>query len=456
MNPNPEDTIAAISTPPGEGGIGIVRLSGPGAIEAVARAFVSSSNSDIRSSRRRVFHGEIWRAGVALDEVLVHVMRAPRSYTREDVVEINCHGGALPVQSVLECLLETGARLAAPGEFTQRAFLNGRIDLVQAEAVIDRIRAQTGASLRAASEAAQGRLSREIRALQNRFLDAKAYIEAAVDFPDDDLPELITPQLREQLAACAGTIERLLETAREGRLLREGASVAIAGRPNVGKSSVFNALLRENRAIVTASAGTTRDLIEERANVDGIPIRLTDMAGLRETKDEVERLGVERARSAMGHAMVILFVLDVSGPFTDSDRRIASEVNAIDVPVIAVLNKIDLVPQATSMNGFNFETIRVSALTGEGINDLEAALAQKLRGGPAVGVDAALVTRVHQRDSLRRALDAANRLVGDFDASPEFLSMELEDAIRALGEITGETTPDDILERIFASFCIGK
>lgn len=454
--PNPEDTIAAISTPPGEGGIGIVRLSGPEAIVLVARAFVSSSGADIRAGRRRVYHGHFCRDGEVVDEVLVHIMRAPHSYTCEDVVEINCHGGALPVQTVLESVLAAGARLAGPGEFTKRAFLNGRIDLVQAEAVIDRIRAQTGAGLRAASAAADGRLSRAIRDLRDQYLDAKAYIEAAVDFPDDDLPQLITPELKQRLSACADAIEGLLQTAHLGRLLREGASVAIVGRPNVGKSSIFNALLRENRAIVTGTAGTTRDTLEERANIRGVPVRLTDMAGLRHAQDEAERLGVERARKAMGQAMVILFVVDASEPVSEEDQRIADEVAAVDIPVLLVLNKVDLVPSSPAPPEFGFPTVAVSALTGEGIDALENELGKKLLGDVSVSFDESIVTRVHQRDSLRRALDATRNVLDNFGASPEFLSMDLEDAIRALEEITGETTPDDVLERIFGSFCIGK
>lgn len=456
MNPSPEDTIAAISTPPGEGGIGIVRLSGPDAIDVVARAFRSSSGADLRTSRRRVFHGEFHRNGAVLDEVLVHVMRAPHSYTREDVVEINCHGGALPLESVLETVLASGLRLAEPGEFTRRAFLNGRIDLVQAEAVIDRIRAQTGAGLRAAAAAAQGKLSEALHAIRDELVDAKAYIEAAVDFPDDDLPELVTPELKERLSACVEKMERLLDTAHLGRLLREGASVAIAGRPNVGKSSIFNALLRENRAIVTGTAGTTRDTLEERANIEGIPVRLTDMAGIRQAQNEAERLGVERARAAMSQAMVILFVIDQSQPLDEEDHRIAEDVAAAEVPVLLVLNKIDLAPDAAPSLPFTFESVPVSALTGEGIDRLEAALGRKLRGKADAAPDETLVTRVHQRDSLRRALEAARNVVASFDRSPEFLSMDLEDAIRALGEITGETTPDDVLERIFGAFCIGK
>ena len=390
----PEDTIAAVSTPPGEGAIGIVRLSGPDALRIAAAVFHSSSGLDIRTARRRVCHGEI-RAddGEPLDEVLLHVMRAPHSYTREDVVEINAHGGAGPLQAILELVLRNGARLAEPGEFTQRAFLNGRIDLVQAEAVIDRIRARTRAGLRAANAAASGALSKAIAGMREPLLQALARIEAAVDFPEEDLQTTLT--------AIAARMDTLLQTSDAGRLYREGAAVTIAGRPNVGKSSLFNALLRDARAIVTARPGTTRDLLEEVITIQGIPVRLSDTAGLRHSDDEVERIGVDIARTALSAADAVLFVVEATDPITPEDEALAADLHALDVPVFLVVNKTDLNP------------------------------------APALG---------RWGDGF-----AATCLV-----SPEFLSIDLRDALAALGEITGETTAEDVLERIFASFCIGK
>lgn len=451
------DTIAAIATPPGEGGIGIVRLSGSEAIAIAANIFTSIKQRDIRQAGQRVFLGHIIdHDGEAIDEVLVHIMRAPHSYTREDVVEINCHGGAGPLNAVLERILERGARLAGPGEFTQRAFLNGRLDLVQAEAVIDRIQARTRAGLRAASAAAEGALSKAIGEMANTLADALARIEAALDFPDEDLPELVDEALRSQLEDVRIRMNTLLATAEVGRLYREGASVAIVGRPNVGKSSLFNALLRDARAIVSAHPGTTRDRIEEVITIEGIPVRLTDTAGVRTADNEIERMGVALARDALQNADMILFVIDASEAITGEDQTLAQELRVTDQPVIVACNKIDLAENVALPDLGFAESCSVSAVTGEGLEALEAALAHVLIHDESAAPGQALLTRMHQRDSLRRAEQALARVLGQFDASPEFLSIDLREALSALGEITGETTPEDILERIFSSFCIGK
>ena len=453
-----EDTIAAISAPPGEGGIGIVRLGGPGAVAITSRIFVSSRGRNIASCRARVFHGTILDERGVVDEVLVHVMRAPRSYTCEDVIEINAHGGAAPLRAILELTLRHGARLAQPGEFTKRAFLNGRIDLVQAEAVIDRIRAQTDTALRAASSAADGVLSTTIRALHDVLVSALARIEAAIDFPEDDVPELIDPSLRAELEAAFGRIRDLLSTAETGRLYREGARLAIAGRPNVGKSSLFNALLRDARAIVTAVPGTTRDLLEEVITIQGVPVRISDTAGLRDSDDEVERIGMERARAALANSDLAILVLDAAQPYSDEDEALAREVLDLGRPAVSVLNKCDLVARAEppSWTEEFRACIALSAKTGDGLKDLECALGRLLLGDAPITSDYGMITRIHQRDSLRRAADALERLLSNYGASPEFLSIDLRDALRALGEITGDTTPEDVLDRIFSQFCIGK
>lgn len=455
---SPDDTIAALATPPGEGGIGIVRLSGDRAIAVVHSVFVSSRGRDIRTDSRQIFHGEIQDAGVVVDEVLVHVMRAPYTYTREDVVEVNCHGGAVPLNAVLALVLKAGGRLAGPGEFTQRAFLNGRIDLVQAEAVIDRIRARTDAGLRAASAASCGLLSEEIYTIRDALLVAKSHIEAAIDFPEDDLPDLITPDLRENVMAARMRMDKLLVTADAGRILREGATVAIAGRPNVGKSSLFNAMLRESRAIVTAQPGTTRDVLEEVVTIEGIPVRLTDTAGLRDTEDEAERIGVEFARRAITQSAIVLFMVDSSETVQQDDLALLEDLVELGVPIVLVPNKIDLGDKLEPVAfGYDFAAIsKMSALTGQGLSDLESTLSDLLRGGIQVAPDQALITRVHQKDSLRRAVEAVGRIAENFGKSPEFLALEIDEALHALGEITGETTPDMVLEQIFSSFCIGK
>ncbi|MCP4641248.1 MAG: tRNA uridine-5-carboxymethylaminomethyl(34) synthesis GTPase MnmE [bacterium] len=455
---NPDDTIAAIATPPGEGGIGIVRLSGPEAIGLVADLFVSSTGRDLAEIRHRVCHGEIRDNRGVIDEVLVTVMRGPHSYTREDVVEINCHGGMAPVQAVLEAVLGRGARLAHPGEFTKRAFLNGRIDLLQAEAVIDRIRAGTRAALRAAGAAADGHLSRAILEMRDVLVEALARIEAAVDFPEEDLPELVDDALRERLEGVRDKMDHLLATSDAGRLYREGASAAIVGRPNVGKSSLFNALLRDARAIVTSCPGTTRDIIEETITVSGVPVRLSDTAGLRSTEDEVERIGVEIARTALSNADLVMLVVDAAVPLTSEGSHLAEEVTHLEIPSILVLNKSDLAPDAPLPDwGDQFaHTVRVSAMTNAGLKTLEDALAEVLLGDVTIRPEEGMLNRVHQRDSLRRASEGLVRLLGNFNASPEFLSIDLRDALSALGELTGETTPEDVLDRIFESFCIGK
>lgn len=452
-----EDIISAISTPPGEGGIGIVRLSGAGSIDLVASMFVSSTGRDIRRGRGRVFHGTIAGESGPIDEVLVHVMRAPHSYTREDVVEINAHGGAAPLNAILELALERGARLAQPGEFTKRAFLNGRIDLVQAEAVIDRIRAQTRAGLLAATNAADGVLSRTIHELTGVLRDALARIEAAVDFPEEDLPELVDAELLRSLEATRDRMKALLSTADAGRLYREGTTVAIAGRPNVGKSSLFNALLRESRAIVAALPGTTRDLVQEIINVGGVPVRLVDTAGLRESDDAIEKIGIEVARNALRGASMILFVVDGAAGIDDADRALAAEFASLKIPILLIINKIDLPQRDGGPLGCEVAAkAHVSAQTGEGLNALETTMHSMLTGGVALAPDQGLLTRAHQKDSLRRALLGVERVLENAEASPEFLAVDMHDALKALGEITGETTPDEILERIFASFCIGK
>lgn len=452
-----EDTIAAIATPPGEGGIGIVRISGTKALPIAAGMFRSSRGRDVLASRQRVFHGHVLDAsGEVLDEVLLHVMRGPHSYTGEDTAEINAHGGPGPLNAVLEEVLRRGARLAGPGEFTRRAFLNGRIDLIQAEAVIDQIRARTREGLRAAQSAAGGALSRRIADLKTILTGVLARIEAAVDFPEEDLPVLVTAELLGRLRAAHGEMSSLLATADAGRVQREGARVAIAGRPNAGKSRLFNALLRDTRAIVSAQPGTTRDRIEEFAAIGGIPVLLVDTAGLRESEDEVEQIGVNLAREAVETAQLTLHVLDSSTAVTDEDRAVAERLSATGCAVIRVWNKVDLCAPPTVL-GLPpcAEEVRVSALRGDGLEDLEGAMQRVLLGG-AGAASGAMLTRLHQKDSLRRAAESVARVLAAAGASPELLALDLQEALQALGEITGETTPDDILEQIFSAFCIGK
>lgn len=453
------DTIAAISTPPGEGGVGIVRVSGPHAIPIAARIFVSSRGLDIQTQRQRVFHGQILDSQRhVLDEVLLHLMRAPHTYTREDVVEINGHGGPAPLNAILDEVLRQGARLAQPGEFTRRAFLNGRIDLVQAEAVMDQIQARTQSALQAAHAAAGGQLSCALHRLRDTLAEALAYVEAAVDFPEEDLPELVTPALIQRLHHTHHDMLELLDTADTGRLYREGAIVTIAGRPNVGKSSLFNALLRDARAIVSPQPGTTRDRIEEYITVAGLPVKLIDTAGLRISSDTIEQAGVDLARRALRSAHLALFVLDASVPTAEEDYDIAHELNALNIPVILALNKSDCVASCALPEwDFSFASVvSVSALTGNGLKELENAIGKVLLRGGGLAAGDALLTRTHQKESLRRAAECIANLLKNPSHSPEFLALDLRGALEALGEITGETTPDHLLDIIFSQFCIGK
>ncbi|MCK5862469.1 MAG: tRNA uridine-5-carboxymethylaminomethyl(34) synthesis GTPase MnmE [Candidatus Hydrogenedentes bacterium] len=458
-----EDTIVAISTPPGEGGVGIVRLSGVCAIEIAAHLFVSSRGRDIQKEKQRVFHGHVYDSdGHTLDEVLLHVMAAPHSYTAEDVVEINAHGGRVPLRAILDECLALGARLARPGEFTRRAFVNGRMDLSRAESVIDLIHAQTRAALSAANVAADGALSQALYELRDILADALARIEAAVDFPEEDLPELVDDALLDGLRRAHKRMVELVATADTGILYREGVSLAIVGKPNVGKSSLFNALLRDTRAIVSAQPGTTRDRLEETITLEGIPARLIDTAGMRNTEDEVESIGVERARNAAQQAGMILFMVDASAPYSKEDALIAEELSSLEIPVMLLRNKVDLmnemdtVPGGDSLPLEHFSSCNISAKTGAGLHELEHRLATTLLGNTACSVDAPMLFRAHQKDSMRRGAVSLARLLDNTTLSPEFLAVDLREALHAIGEITGETTPEDVLDRIFSSFCIGK
>lgn len=453
-----KDTIAAISTPIGEGGIGIVRLSGTDAEDIAGRIFRRKGSGGLRS--HRFYYGEIVdpESGDSLDEVMVVLMKAPRSYTREDVLEIQCHGGSLMVRKVLELVLRCGARLAEPGEFTKRAFLNGRIDLLQAEAVIEVIRGKTEAALALAQNQREGLLSGKIAGAREGMVRALALIEACLDFPEDDimLPDSreIMTSVRDSLAA----IEELLDGFREGRVVREGVSVLIAGKPNVGKSSLLNTLLRERRAIVTSVPGTTRDIIEEVINIKGLPVTLLDTAGIRDTEDEIEQEGMRLALEKIPLADLILFVIDASRPFDNEDKLIMEAVRGRTL--IPVLNKSDLPPLVELPEELSeLKCVKISARSGEGIDQLrEAIFSIFIRGGALDGREFTALSQVRHRDALERAKGHLAAFLRIFDGRHplELVAMELRDALNALGEVTGETTPDEILDQIFARFCIGK
>ena len=464
-----QDTIAAIATPQGEGGIGTIRLSGPGAAEILARVFVAASGRAISAgemeSHRLVFGHVIDPAtGVKLDEVLAVLMRGPHSYTREDVVEIDCHGGTVPLQSVLALCLRQGARIAQPGEFTLRAFLNGRLDLAQAEAVLDVVQARTGEGLRLAVEQLGGGISARVKGIRAKLLHALAHLEANIDFPEDDVPPAdVTPELNDALT----DLDSLITSASTGIVMRQGVRTALVGRPNVGKSSLLNALLRTERAIVTPIPGTTRDTLEEVANVRGVPLVLTDTAGLRhdgDTHDPIERIGMDRTRQALSTADLALLVFDASQPISDEDMGVIAQAKEIAPAMrVAVLNKsdlpavLDLVELRDLLDGV--DVVAASAAVLGGTDALEEKLASLVLSGKATRAgDEAMVTSVRHRDALERARQHVQEALASAGtgAPAAFVAVDLHSALNALGEITGETVGEDLLDEIFSNFCIGK
>lgn len=453
-----DDTIIAPATPPGEGGIGIVRLSGPGAEDLLLRYF-SPSRVSARLDSHHLYHGILRDgAGQPIDEVMAVLMRKPRSYTREDVAEIHCHGGTLVLRRILDVFLSGGARLARPGEFTFRAFVNGRIDLTQAEAVIDLIRSRSQLASDVALDQLKGRLAGKIQEFRGRIADLLAEIEAAIDFPEEDI-ELDTEQvLGTKTGSLLADMDQIISSFDSGRLLRDGLNILIFGRPNVGKSSLMNSLLGEARAIVTDIPGTTRDTIEEDLVLAGIPLRLVDTAGIRNTDDPVEQEGVRRARIKVDSADLILLVVDGSVGLTEDDF-LALEF-CREREVLVVQNKSDLgcLPIPEVLEGFSL--VNVSAREGNGLDELTKCIQERFSGdGKAADVrETVVLTDRRHRQALLHAREALSRFrtLLTRGISPEFGAVELREALDAVGEITGETTPDDILDRIFTKFCIGK
>jgi tRNA modification GTPase len=460
---NAGDTICAIATPPGEGGIGIIRISGEKAIEIASRVFAGAGGRTVRDfPTHTLHHGELRTpdGGARIDEVLVAVMKAPRSYTCEDVVEFQCHGGPLVLRLGLEALMRSGARLAEPGEFTKRAFLNGRLDLAQAEAVMDLISARSETGLRVALEQLRGALSEELGRLREGLVRLLVEVEAGIDFSDEDITFISAQGLADGVTAVRERIAHLIRTAEEGRIVREGVTVALVGRPNVGKSSLLNALAKADRAIVTPIPGTTRDVLEEFINVRGIPVRLLDTAGLRHTVDVVEREGVRRSHDALARAELVLAVLDGSEPLAEEDQRLLELVRG--KAIVLVINKADLPArlEPCMLKGLEHESrvVWTSATAGVGLEELRDAIRDTvLKQGlePSEGV---LITHLRHRGALERALALLDQVLLSVERrmAAEFIAVDLRAAINALGEIIGETTTDDILERIFKEFCIGK
>ena len=444
-----QETICALATPPGTGGIGVIRVSGPTAfavVDAVSRRPRCTAGQGHTLHRNAILAAD----GGVLDDVLLSVFRAPRSYTGEDVVEISAHGSPLISGQIIARLLDSGARLARPGEFTQRAFLNGKMDLAQAEAVSDLITAQTAQAQRLARRQSEGRLSQAVTGIRGQVLGVLAQIEAAIDFPEE-VGELNTKQCETELDEAQAQIAGLLATADQGIITREGLSVVLAGRPNVGKSSLLNALLRSNRAIVTAVPGTTRDVLEETLSLNGVPLRISDTAGLRETDDEVERIGVARTLGSIKTADLVLLVLDAATGETPEDTDLRQFI--ADCPHLIVWNKWDLATQNALPNG----SVPVSALSGWNLALLEAAITQKTLGETAAA-ESSLIAHARHKQALEAAsaqiAEAAHSLHSGLPA--DFASIDLRGALNSLGAITGETATEDVIAEIFSRFCIGK
>jgi tRNA modification GTPase len=473
-----DDTIAAIATPLGEGGLAVVRISGPQAFVIADKCFLPIGKSSLKPSAattHTIHFGKIVRQGRSVDEVLLAVLRAPRTFTREDTVEITCHGGLLPAKLVLDTLLENGARPAEPGEFTRRAFLNGRIDLAQAEAVADLIHSRTELALAAANEQLAGKLSQRINELRDEMMKTLAHVEAHIDFPDEDILPDTKEQLLKRLERGIAFMDELLRTANEGQILRRGIRAAIVGRPNAGKSSLLNQLLGHDRAIVSPIPGTTRDTIEETANIRGLPVVFIDTAGLREARDEIEQEGVRRSRESLARAEFILHVLDASEPLTSADEKYFAEFAG--KKRILVVNKMDLPrklnlpsergspePQQVGNVGSaaagdsRAPVVDVCCLSGQGIEALKDSIKELVWSGEIRAEMLQVMINSRHQDALTRARAATQRTLDVLRAGEtlELAAGELRIAVNAVGEIVGKTATEDLLDSIFSQFCIGK
>lgn len=457
-----EDTIAAIATPPGEGGIGIVRISGSKALDIAKEVFVFGSKKNQTFKDRYLHYGKVVdEEGNIIDEVLLAYMKGPRSYTAEDVVEIHCHGGIIPITSILKEVIKKGARLAEPGEFTKRAFLNGRIDLVQAEAVMDLICAKTEKLAKASINQMEGGLSGHIKRMREQLIDIMAHIEVTIDYPEEDIDEVTSQSIRNDITHIVNDIENLLSTAEHGRLIRQGIKAVIIGKTNVGKSSLLNALVKEERAIVTDIPGTTRDVIEEFINIKGVAVRIIDTAGIRETLDQVEQIGIQRSKQNIERADLIITVLDASSPLEDQDREILEYLK--DRKALVILNKIDKPvkldrKQIEELIGSEIPIVETSLTLGKGIDKVEDIIYKMFFRGELEISDDLMITNIRHQEALNKArrylLDALEGI--DNELPMDIVSIDLRSAVDSLGAITGETVTEDLIDKIFSEFCLGK
>ncbi|MGO0987319.1 tRNA uridine-5-carboxymethylaminomethyl(34) synthesis GTPase MnmE [Clostridioides difficile] len=456
-----DDTIAAIATAPGEGGIGILRISGEKALKIAEEIFKSMSGKSIKDyNKRTLIYGNIVDNENVIDEVLLAYMKGPNSYTGEDVIEINCHGGFISVKKILELILSKDVRLAEAGEFTKRAFLNGRIDLSQAEAVIDVIKAKTDIAHEVAQNQLEGSLSKKIRGLRDKVTEILAHVEVAIDYPEEDIEHITYQTLKDKTGGLKNEIKKLYDTAESGKILREGLKTVIVGKPNVGKSSLLNSILGENRAIVTDIPGTTRDVIEEFVNIKGIPLKIVDTAGIRDTDDIVEKIGVEKSKESFTSADLIIMVLDASRKLSEEDIEILKKLK--DKQTIVLLNKNDLKQEIEEEKILKYvennSIIRISALQQEGIEELQDKIESMVYKGSIKNNSSLVVTNSRHKDALGKAYKSAtDALIALEQSMPfDFVEVDLKNIWDYLGYINGDTVTEDLLDNIFHNFCIGK
>ncbi|MBN1037020.1 tRNA uridine-5-carboxymethylaminomethyl(34) synthesis GTPase MnmE [Clostridium botulinum] len=452
------DTICGIATPIGEGGVSIIRISGSKALDIISKIFVGKNNIDLKQMKTYTMrYGHIieFESKDVIDEVIISYMKGPHSYTTEDIIEINCHGGVISTNSVMNQVIKAGARVAEPGEFTKRAFLNGRIDLSQAEAVIDIIKAKTDLSMKSALMQSGGALSMQIKEIRQYLLNTLALIEYGVDFTEDDedIDDTLVLRVKDGIKTTILKVRELLKGADEGKIIRDGLNVVIIGKPNVGKSSLLNVLLKEKRAIVTDIPGTTRDIIEEYLNIDGIPIKITDTAGIRETEDTVEKIGVERSREKIEEADLIILILDSSRDLEEEDKEIINTIK--DKNHIVLLNKTDLDRKIVDIDLDN--QIKISAKTGYGIEELKNKIKELFFSGD-INSESLIVSNVRHKQALYRSLENCEVALDRVNANEflDLISIYVTSAMKALGEITGDELEEDVLNKIFSEFCVGK
>lgn len=457
------DTIVGISTPPGEGAIGIVRMSGDSALEIINKLFVNKEYKRVETfENRKLTYGMIVDGDDIIDEVLVACMKAPHTFTREDIVEINCHGGVVPIRRIVEATLKLGCRMAEPGEFTKRAFLNGRLDLAQAESIMDMISAKTAKGFDVAFQQMEGALSKDVRAIREALLKILSHVQVNIDYPDEDIEELTYSELLKDLMAVQPQIDHLLSSSDAGRIIRDGLSTVIVGKPNVGKSSLLNALLKESRAIVTEIAGTTRDIIEEYLNIDGIPIKIVDTAGIRETEDVVEKIGVERSKEFFNKADLVLVMLNAGEALTDEDREILSFIH--DREVIVLVNKTDLEAKidyeelAALLGNHKERIIKISVATGDGIEAVEKEISSLVYKGDVKKDENTYVTNIRHKDALERASHSIEDAINatKMEIALDFIEVDIKNTYEYLGEISGDTLEENVIDKIFSNFCLGK